>query len=604
MIKIEGIKIANFRSYKSSGNEISELSKINIMVGRNNVGKTNLLRAIYLFFNPNLFNDKIDINYIKQLTGGATKAPRIDITFSDDNELFHSEPGEIVTYTISCNLNNLDKKGGIYSVKTSEDKVKKKLKSSSEIKKYLAKKIKCVFLSTTDSNIEKQSQDLINDLILKYYQKRNKAIKESIKQFENSYTQLKEAFTKNISSIESDLSKQFQEMEGFNIVPKFKYNMNKEIAKFLMENIELHLDDDYAQGVGTKGAGIQRSSLILLSMYLLKEIYTRENKIILLDEPEAFLYPLLEKQIKMQLEKTVSTQNNDEDTHTQIFMTSHSSTYLTEISNPNYSFSYLRQKSEKKVYKRSKNQEDINKYTLIEPMNRKNRYEVLKNYGLLDDVNDYPYVIVCEGPTDRNYILKLLENEDDIPQIRYGKFSDGIFGEANDLDYNYIGKGANAILPILIFLDKVSPVKRKVFVLLDGDDAGKEVKRKIKINEYSNLEIYIYILPQNKVIEDVVFTKEQFANRVVAKIPSLNEVKERFVEIISELDSEKSVINQTKQFIEGNNIREIDTGKIVSMDKIKSLLSQDLKAEDIEKGELYKELQKFFYPDSNINKKV
>ena len=63
-------------------------------------------------------------------------------------------------------------------------------------------------------------------------------------------------------------------------------------------------------------------------MYLLKEIYTRENKIILLDEPEAFLYPLLEKQIKMQLEKTISTQNNDEDTQIQIFMTSHSSTYL------------------------------------------------------------------------------------------------------------------------------------------------------------------------------------------------------------------------------------------------------------------------------------
>ena len=133
---------------------------------------------------------------------------------------------------------------------------------------------------------------------------------------------------------------------------------------------------------------------------------------------------------------------------------------------------------------------------------------------------------------------------------------------------------------------------------------SKEAKRKIKIDEYSNLEIYLYILPQNKVIEDVVFTKEQFANRVVAKIPSLNEVKERFVEIISELDSKKSVIEQTKQFIEGNNIKEIDTGKTVSMYKIKSLLSQDLKAEDIEKGELYKELQKFFYPDSNINKKV
>ena len=102
----------------------------------------------------------------------------------------------------------------------------------------------------------------------------------------------------------------------------------------------------------------------------------------------------------------------------------------------------------------------------------------------------------------------------------------------------------------------------------------------------------------------MVFTKEQFANRVVAKIPSLNEEKERFVEIISELDSQKSVIEQTKQFVEGNNIKDIETGKTVKMSKIKSLLSQDLKAEDIEKGELYKELQKFFYPDSNINKKV
>ena len=63
-------------------------------------------------------------------------------------------------------------------------------------------------------------------------------------------------------------------MEGFNIVPKFEYNMNKEIAKFLMENIELHLDDDYAQGVGTKGAGVQRSSLIFIKyVFVERNIY-------------------------------------------------------------------------------------------------------------------------------------------------------------------------------------------------------------------------------------------------------------------------------------------------------------------------------------------
>ena len=378
-------------------------------------------------------------------------------------------------------------------------------------------------------------------------------------------------------------------MEGFNIVPKFEFDLNKEITKFLMENIELRLDDDYAQEFGTKGAGVQRSSLILITIYLLKEIYTKENKIILLDEPEAFLYPLLEKQIKVQLEQTISNENKDENTKIQIFMTSHSSTYLNEISNPDYSFSYLKQISVKKAYKRSKNNEDTNKYTIIEPMNRKNRYEVLKNYGLLDSVNDYPYVIVCEGETDRNYIVKLLEKQDDIPQIRYGKYSDGLVGKASDLNYKYIGRGTSSILPILIYLDNVSSVSRKVFVLLDGDKEGQNVNNYINSAEYSNLELKKYILPKNKVIEDVVFTKEQYANRVVSKIQTLNSERERFIQIISNIDSKKSVIEQTKQFVEGNNIPEAD------INHIKSMISQDLNSEILQKGDLYQSLIDFFY---------
>lgn len=588
MLKIEEIKIANYRSYKENGNEITNLSKINVMVGKNNVGKTNLLRAIYLFFNPASFNPSVDINYIKKITGGASKLPKIDITFSDD-EILNSKSDGFKKYTISCNLNKLEKKGGVYSLITQNTDIKSKLKSNSDIKNYLEKKIKCVFLSTTDDNIERQSQNLINDLIFKYYQKKNKIIKDSVKKFEESYKQLKDAFSTNISSIEGELSEQFKSMEGFNIEPKFEFDLNKEITKFLMENIKLRLDDNYAQEFGTKGAGVQRASLILITIYLLKEIYTKENKIILLDEPEAFLYPLLEKQIKNKLEQTIANLNNDDTSNIQIFMTSHSSTYLNEMSNSNYSFSYLKQKSEKNKYKRSKNQEDINKYTVIETMDRKNRYEVLKNYGLLDNVNDYPYVIVCEGETDRNYIVKLLENQKDIPQIRYGKFSDGIAGKSKDLNYNYIGSGANSILPILIYLDNVSPVKRSVFVLLDGDKEGKMVQQKIKALEYNNLRMKIHILPNNKVIEDVVFSKEQFANRVVTKIPSLNIEKERFTKIILDLDSNKSIIEQTKKFVEGNSIQETDIGSI------KSIISQDLKDENLQKGELYQSLIEFFY---------
>ena len=138
MIKIEEIKIANFRSYKEKGNGISKLSKINVMVGKNNVGKTNLLRAIYLFFNPASFNPSVDVNYIKQITGGASKLPKIDITFIDD-EILHSKSDGFKKYTISCNLNKLNKKEGIYSLITQNEEIESKLKTNSDIKKYLEK---------------------------------------------------------------------------------------------------------------------------------------------------------------------------------------------------------------------------------------------------------------------------------------------------------------------------------------------------------------------------------------------------------------------------------------------------------------------------------
>lgn len=122
-------------------------------------------------------------------------------------------------------------------------------------------------------------------------------------------------------------------------------------------------------------------------------------------------------------------------------------------------------------------------------MERHNKYEVLKNYGLLDDINDYEYIIVCEGETDCNYIKYMLREKEDIPQIRYGKFSDGVIPKNADLNYKYVGKGASACLPILVYLDTVSQVKRKVFVLLDGDEEGKTIYRKIIPEEYNNLEI-------------------------------------------------------------------------------------------------------------------
>ena len=50
-MKIVSFQVNNYRSYKDTYNELEINNDISVIVGQNNVGKTNILRAIFLFFN-------------------------------------------------------------------------------------------------------------------------------------------------------------------------------------------------------------------------------------------------------------------------------------------------------------------------------------------------------------------------------------------------------------------------------------------------------------------------------------------------------------------------------------------------------------------------
>lgn len=584
MIKINKIKIANFRSFKNEGNILDSLSGINVFVGKNNVGKTNILRAIYLFFNPESYDILKDRNMIKQLTAGQSRDPKITIDIEDDEII----KGSVLKYSISCNLNSSRTNGELYTVSSRSKDVKLKLNSTSKIRDYIKKHIKCIYLSTTDEDIEAQTNALIDDLILEYFKKQNKEIKDTISRFEAQYKVLMKTFESNIGQIENNLAAHFTGMKDMGVTPKLIINSSREITGFLLENIKLQLDDAYVQDIGNKGAGIQRASLIMLSLFLLNEIYKKQNKVILLDEPEAYLYPLLVKRIKGTLEENVVNSSGF-----QMFVTSHSREFLSEINNSVYSFHYLTQKREMKEYQRSKNDSEVNKFSVIQPFDRKNRYEVLKNYGLLDEVNDYPYVIVCEGETDKNYLMHILRDKEDIPQIRFEKYTGSISGKELDLKYDYIGKGAKAIPNILVYLEKISNVPRKVLVLLDGDQEGKEVEKKIKPAEFHNLEVKVFILPDGKTIEDVVFTKEDFINRVLQYSDTLSAAKYRplFEEVINSKQDNKSVIAVTEAFIVGNNI----SGE--RMPRIKSVISQNLEDVEVQSDWIMPIMDEFFYKD-------
>lgn len=231
MIRIQNVVISNFRSFKDKENVIKNLESLNVMVGKNNVGKTNVLRAIYLFFNPETYEPISDRNMVKQITGGASKDPKIDIEFLDDELIKGSER----KYRISCNLNNEN----FYSVSNTTDDVKGKLSNSATIKKYIDRKFKCIYLSTTDENIEKQSNSIINDMILRYFKKQSKKVKETVDEFEKQYGILLQTFKDNIQNIETSLGSQFEVLSDIGVRPRLEIDSEKNITGFLLDNIKL-----------------------------------------------------------------------------------------------------------------------------------------------------------------------------------------------------------------------------------------------------------------------------------------------------------------------------------------------------------------------------
>lgn len=568
-IIIKKVIISNFRSFKNSCNSIDEINNLNMFTGKNNAGKTNILRAINLFFNPSNYNPQIDMNAIKKITGGASKHPKIEIKFEENQKGQKS-----LLYTIVLDLNQ---EKDYYKLKGK--KSISKLSSSKKISDYLAKNFKCVYLSTTDEEITEQAYKVVNDMILQYYKKRNKAIRSTIENFENQYKTLISTFESNISDLEQEISEQFAIFKSSNIKiePQLKIESNTNVSDFLLENIKLELDDAYSQAINAKGAGIQRTSLILLTFFLLNQIYTNTNKIILLDEPEAFLYPLIIGELKNSIEKSIK-----ENEKSQIFLTSHSREFIPEINNEDYSFYNIDQILEAVEYSRSKNDRDINKYSTINKFDKKIKNEVLKNYGLLDDIDDYEDIIVCEGMTDKNYLVKILEEKDFRPQIRFQRYSDDI----KEFDYSAFPKGASSVVPILIYLDRISNVNRRVFVLLDGDEEGMKVARQIKQKEYKNLTIKKYVIPDKKEIEDIVFLKEDFIDRICTFSKELGTNKKSYSEAVSK--REVSVIRSTKDFIVGNGITE-------DVQNLKRLISSNLEQVKIQKEPLLSELESFFY---------
>lgn len=150
MIKILKIQIKRYRSINDLILNIDSSLNISTICGRNNVGKTNVLRAIALFFNEINYDKKVDMPERKQFTGGGSKFPIISISFIENNILYEI----IKDYDTS-------------KLETNEDFVYKGKKNNieideAEIKSFL-KKIEFFYLPSINISFPRTINLLINE---------------------------------------------------------------------------------------------------------------------------------------------------------------------------------------------------------------------------------------------------------------------------------------------------------------------------------------------------------------------------------------------------------------------------------------------------------
>jgi predicted ATP-dependent endonuclease of OLD family len=185
-MKIKQIVIKRFRSILSLDLPISNQNNLITICGANNAGKTNVLRAVDTFFNPDKFEVESDSPNHKYFgTRGGKTFPEITIIFIEDQK----EIKIIRKFNLdsSSELSGTLKEGGKTITLTNEQ-----CESSLD---------EMHFFYIPSINIS--FPDLINDLIddiydIEYEKSRFKGLKQELKEsFENYITDLTQRNTKS-----------------------------------------------------------------------------------------------------------------------------------------------------------------------------------------------------------------------------------------------------------------------------------------------------------------------------------------------------------------------------------------------------------------------
>lgn len=469
---LRNFTIKRFRSLINVDLEVVNGQPITIC-GENNIGKTNVLEALNIFFNhiddEELYDPATDIpHHIYYGRGGQLQNTEL-------TGKFVSNSGEAITAKVTFKKDlSIDYKLS-YSIKDKPNS------TSEKSFKDIIKHFKFFYVESNNVDIPALVSELFaSDGLIKLDKKRAKQQKplETLKEFQ---LQAQAA----IDDIQKELNQQLQQL---NILSTLDSNSSIKItfAEFdklrdvVSRMTQVTIDDGNDHSISSKGSGAQRTALLTLMNY----IASNANKKVIwgLDEPEIFLQPKAQKQLFRAIKKISKEKNQT------VVMTTHSQHFI-DLNNLEHTHLFTCEVNEKN-YVRKKDRSFFEKVTnaktfLSESSKAKS---VREHLGIEnnDGWNLLPFNVLVEGETDKKYLEALIDQCDLVmPNIIWSGSASKISGSvqfynnlATDLDF-----------------------KPTIKIILDNDEAGrieyKNLNNSISKNRFSNLNVEVLTYPRN-----------------------------------------------------------------------------------------------------------
>lgn len=487
-IKIKKIHIKNFRSILDLKIEVEQKNGLIVFCGANNVGKTNVLKALALFFGKITFLSSTDSPSYKYWgsRGGGYRS-RIEVFFDNGNDTYHI----IKDWNLKQgdeNRADIFEDDGEQGYKIFGTKNKVKL-NKKDIKSFL-KNINFFFLESINISFPETIQILVDDVFgLETAKKRIGSKKQELK---NKVVNILEELKEILDDLASNISPIFERYKegwglGFEVPQKVE-----NFRDLLIARTDFYIQDkSNGKKLDSKGSGLQRLSHILMHFRILEKlIESNKSWIIAIDEPDVYLHTGLQKKLLSDMKRYKK--------YGQFFITTHSPIFID--CNTFENVFLLEQNIGEKIYSRTGNTKHNCISTDLVDINESLGIQKIREYLGIEQ-EDFllfnGFNLVVEGECDKTYLNTLLDI--------YGIEKPTIFSCS----------GADNIVSFLSYCETFASDNTFFRIILDNDEKGREQFEKIQKKDFKKIKKEVLLIDgdtdrnsdKNIEIEDLIPTE-------------------------------------------------------------------------------------------------